>query len=151
VPPCAIGGAALAVNGHVHKAERPVRAGETLWHNPGALARTSVDLIDHRPAAWILHPDGTLTPEPLPFEADVFDLTGRLVPRREAGPSPPTWRAPSCRSSRRKPRRRSGRSGDGAVLRDEIEAKFRAENTGEDVRAVVRSLLAEAVERRAGR
>ena len=36
-----------------------------------------------------------------------------------------------------------------AVIREEFEAQFEAENTSEVVRAIVRSLLAEAVERRA--
>jgi hypothetical protein len=44
-----------------------------------------------------------------------------------------------------------GHSDDGSVLWDEMEAKFLADETGENVRAVVRSLLAEAVEHRAGR
>ena len=39
------------------------------------------------------------------------------------------------------------RSGDGSIVRDEIEAKFDEDNTPDAVRAIVRSLLGEAVER----
>ena len=38
---------------------------------------------------------------------------------------------------------------DGSIIRDEIENQFQAEETSEVVRAIVRSLLNEAVERRA--
>ena len=41
------------------------------------------------------------------------------------------------------------RSGDGSIIRDEIEAKFAADETSDAVRAIVRSLLGEAVERHA--
>jgi hypothetical protein len=41
------------------------------------------------------------------------------------------------------------RSGDGSIIRDEIEAKFTDDDTSEAVRAIVRSLLGEAVERHA--
>jgi hypothetical protein len=41
------------------------------------------------------------------------------------------------------------RSGDGSIVRDEIEAKFAADDTSDAVRAIVRSLLGEAVERHA--
>ena len=44
----------------------------------------------------------------------------------------------------------AARSEDGAILAEEIRAKFAREDTSEAVRAIVESLLAEAVERRAG-
>ena len=151
VPPHPIEGAWLAVNGHVHKTERPIRAGGTLWHNPGALSRTSVDLLDHRPMAWILTPDGVLSPEPLPHEPDVFDLTGRLVPAADGAAVAADLDSAFVSLLKAEAATEMGRSDDGSVLRDEIEAKFSADGTAEDVRAVVRSLLGEAVERRAGR
>jgi hypothetical protein len=151
VPPRAIEGAGVAINGHVHKTERPIRAGGTLWHNPGAIARISVDLLDHRPTAWIVAPDGSLAPEPLPHDADVFDLTGRLVPAAAGGAVAAEIESAFVTLLKAEAATDLGRSDDGSVLRDEIEARFLAEETGEDVRAVVRSLLAEAVERRAGR
>ena len=40
------------------------------------------------------------------------------------------------------------RSDDGSILRDEIEAKFAEDRTPEAIRAIVRSLLTEAVVRR---
>jgi len=149
VPPFAIQGCELVVNGHIHKTQRPVAAGRTRWTNPGNIARQSVDLADHVPRAWIMGADGELLPYVLPHESDVFDLTGRLLEpaseSRVAGAVESAFvsllQAESPANLRR--------SGDGAIIRDEIEAQFEAENTSDVVKAIVRSLLMEAVERRA--
>jgi hypothetical protein len=81
----------------------------------------------------------------------VFDLTGRLVAAAADGAVAAEIESAFVTLLKAEAATEIGRSGDGSVLRDEIEAKFSADDTGEDVRAVVRSLLAEAVERRAGR
>lgn len=148
VPPHAVAGCDLVVNGHVHKAQKPVRAGQTLWANPGNIARMSVDLIAQEPAAWELRPDGSLERHVLPFVEDVFDLAGRLVPA--AGAKAVLADVESAFVSLLKAESASevARSDDGAVVREEIEARFVRDGTPETVRAIVRSLLAEAVERR---
>jgi hypothetical protein len=148
VPPHAIGGCDLVVNGHVHKAQKPVRAGSTLWANPGNIARLSVDLIDHVPSVWQLRPDGALEQHDLPFERDVFDLAGRLV--QAAGGRALVADVESAFVSLLQAESAGdvARSDDGSVIRDEIEAKFLRDGTPDTVRAIVRSLLAEAVDRR---
>lgn len=148
VPPFPIQGCDLVVNGHIHRTRSPMTAGRTRWTNPGNIARQSVDLLDHVPRAWVLGADGELRPNILPHRSEVFDLTGRWVEAasgaRVAGEvesafvsllgveSPGNFK----------------RSDDGSIIREEIEAQFEAENTSDVVRALVRSLLSEAVERR---
>ncbi|HEX2555226.1 MAG TPA: hypothetical protein VHL98_16115 [Microvirga sp.] len=148
VPPFPVEGADLVVNGHVHKTKAPIRAGATLWANPGNINRQSVDLQDHRPAAWILGEDGVLVPEYLPHAADVFDLTGRLV----AAASDRAMRAQVESAFVSLLQAESGtdltRSDDGAMVREEILAAFQREDTPDPVRALVLSLLDAAVERR---
>lgn len=146
VPPHAVAGCALVVNGHVHRRHAPQRAGETVWANPGAITRGSVDLIDHVPAAWILAGDLSLTPESLPHAADVFDLTGRLVPAAASAGEPVESAFVSLLGA--ESATDMARSDDGSLLAEEAEAKFAREDTPEPVRAAVRSLLAEAVARR---
>ncbi|TGE01196.1 hypothetical protein [Methylobacterium nonmethylotrophicum] len=150
VPPEAIRGCALAVNGHVHKRHAPLRVGDTLWFNPGNITRASVDLIAHVPAVFVLAGDLALSEERLPFAPDVFDLTGRQV---AADPAPETeGRVESAFVSllRAETTTDLARSDDGALIREEIEAKFLRDETPEPVRAAIRSLVEAAVARRGG-
>jgi len=151
VPPFAIAGCDLVVNGHIHKSHKPVTAGRTRWLNPGNIARQSVDLVDHLPRAWTLGPEGELAPHVLPHRTDVFDLTGRVV--AAASGSQVAGAVESAFVSLLQAETPGGvkRSDDGSIIREEIEAQFAAQDTPEVVRAIVRSLLAEAVERRAPR
>jgi DNA repair exonuclease SbcCD nuclease subunit len=150
VPPFAIRGCGMVVNGHMHATKPPVRAGATLWTNPGNIARQSVDLVDHLPRAWTLGADGDLLPHVLPHQSDVFDLTGRVV--AAASEDRVAGAVESAFVSLLQAETPGGlkRSDDGSIIREEIEARFEARNTPEVVRAIVRSLLTEAVERRAG-
>ncbi|HEY8382020.1 MAG TPA: metallophosphoesterase [Microvirga sp.] len=147
VPPHAVAGCDLVVNGHVHKTQKTVTAGHTRWANPGNITRQSVDLKDHRPRAWILGPGGDLSPQDLPYEADVFDLTGRVV--EAAGGAAVAAAVESAFVSLLSAEAPSGlkRSDDGSIIKEEIEAKFGRDDTPDAVRAIVRSLLGEAVER----
>jgi hypothetical protein len=150
VPPHPILGCDFVVNGHVHKSQKAIAAGRTRWHNPGNIARQSVDLKDHVPRAWILDADGTMEPEILPFETDVFDLTGRLL---EAASDERVAAVESAFVSLLQAQVPTNlkRSDDGSLIREEIEAKFEERQTSDAVRAIMRSLLDEAVERNANR
>ncbi|TNC13317.1 hypothetical protein FF100_10900 [Methylobacterium terricola] len=150
VPPAAIAGCALAINGHVHKRHVPLQAGETRWFNPGNITRGSVDLIAHVPAVFVLSGDLSLAEERLPFTADVFDLTGRQV---AADPSPEAvGRIESAFVSllQAETTTELARSDDGALIREEIEAKFSRDETPEPVRAAIRALVEAAVAKRGG-
>jgi hypothetical protein len=148
VPPHAVAGCDIVVNGHVHKTQKPILAGRTRWLNPGNISRQSVDLKDHLPRAWVLDARGELVPEALPFETDVFDLTGRVV---EAASEERVAAVESAFVSLLQAQAPADmkRSDDGSVIREEIEAKFKENQTSDAVRAIVRSLLDEAVERNA--
>jgi hypothetical protein len=146
VPPHGVCGCDFVVNGHVHKTQKPIEAAGTRWHNPGNIARQSVDLKDHVPRAWILDPDGALDPEILPHASDVFDLTGRLV---EAASETRVAAVESAFVSllQAQSPAQVRRSDDGALVREEIEARFSDNGASHAVKAIVRSLLDEAVER----
>ena len=150
IPPFAIEGCHMVVNGHVHATKKPVRTGPTLWTNPGNISRLSVDQIDHVPCAWVLGADRELVPEPLPHAADVFDLTGRLVAAADEGAVAEAVQGAFAALLEAEASADMAKSDDGSILADEIRAKFEREGTSEAVRAIVESLLAEAVERRAG-
>jgi Calcineurin-like phosphoesterase len=151
VPPFPIGGCDLVVNGHIHKTQGSILAGRTRWLNPGNITRQSVDFLEHVPRAWILGAAGELEPQALPYRPDVFDLTGRFVDAAgEAAVAAAVESAFVSLLQAQVPANLK-RSGDGSVIRDEIEAKFAAEDTPEAVRAIVRSLLDEAVERHGSR
>lgn len=149
VPPFAVEGCELLVNGHIHKTQKSVTAGRTRWVNPGNITRQSVDLVDHVPRVWVLDAAGELSPEPLPFEADVFDLTGRVVEAADGAAVAQAVESAFVTLLQAESPTELKRSGDGSILRDEIEAQFLSGDTPDAVRAVVRSLLGEAVERHA--
>jgi hypothetical protein len=151
VPPFAIEGCALVVNGHIHKSHKPVAAGRTRWANPGNIARQSVDLLDHVPRAWVLDAGGTLVPEVLPHQPNVFDLTGRLLEPASGSRVAGEIESAFVSLLQAEAPGDLARSGDGSIIREEIEAQFEVDGTPEVVRAIVRSLLAEAVDRRAPR
>jgi len=149
VPPFAVEGCDLLVNGHIHKTQKAVMAGRTRWLNPGNINRQSVDLADHVPRAWILDASGELEPQELPHERNVFDLTGRIVDAADGGVVAREVESAFVTLLQAESATELKRSGDGAIVREEIEAKFTADNTSDAVRAIVRSLLSEAVERHA--
>ena len=129
VPPFPIAGCDLVVNGHIHTTKRPIRAGATLWTNPGNIARQSVDLLDHAPRAWVLDADGRLQPEALPYAADVFDLTGRVV--EAAGDQAVAAAVESAFVSLLQAEASTDvrRSDDGSILAEEFSQKFAREDT----------------------
>jgi len=149
VPPFAVEGCDLLVNGHIHKTQKAVLAGRTRWLNPGNITRQSVDLVDHVPRAWILDAGGELEAQPLPFESNVFDLTGRVVDAADGSVVAREVESAFVTLLQAESPTELKRSGDGSIVRDEIEAKFAQDDTPDAVRAIVRSLLAEAVERHA--
>ncbi len=149
VPPFAVEGCDVLVNGHIHKTQKPILAGRTRWMNPGNITRQSVDLLDHVPRAWILDANGGLEAQVLPYESNVFDLTGRVVDAADGSMVAREVESAFVTLLQAESSTELRRSGDGAIIRDEIETKFAQDNTSEAVRAIVRSLLGEAVERHA--
>jgi hypothetical protein len=149
VPPFAVEGCDVLINGHIHKTQQSILAGRTRWMNPGNITRQSVDLVDHVPRAWILDGSGALEPQALPFENNVFDLTGRVVEAADGSVVAREVESAFVTLLQAESSTELKRSGDGSIVRDEIEAKFASDDTSDAVRAIVRSLLGEAVERHA--
>jgi DNA repair exonuclease SbcCD nuclease subunit len=149
VPPFAVEGCDVLINGHIHKTQKAILAGRTRWLNPGNITRQSVDLVDHVPRAWILDGSGALEAQALPFESNVFDLTGRVVDAADEALVAREVESAFVTLLQAESSTELKRSGDGSIIRDEIEAKFAADSTSDAVRAIVRSLLGEAVERHA--
>lgn len=56
VPPPEIKGARYVVNGHIHKASKPVTVGATTWFNPGNITRTSRGEAENVPSVWSWQP-----------------------------------------------------------------------------------------------
>ena len=149
VPPFAVEGCDVLINGHIHKTQKSILAGRTRWMNPGNITRQSVDLADHVPRAWILDGGGELEAQALPFESNIFDLTGRVVDAADGAVVAREVESAFVTLLQAESSTELKRSGDGSIVRDEIEAKFASDDTPDAVRAIVRSLLGEAVERHA--
>lgn len=147
--PFEIAGCKLVVNGHIHATKPPVKAGGTLWTNPGNINRQSIDLIDHVPCAWVLHSNGSMEPVELPHEKAVFDLTGKLVSAADSKEVVREIESAFVTLLKAESTTEMAISADGSLLAEELEARFQADKTPEAVQAVLRSLLAEAVMRRA--
>lgn len=56
VPPVAVAGCDLVVNGHDHTFKPPVTVGKTVYFNPGNISRVSIAQLHHRPAVFVLSP-----------------------------------------------------------------------------------------------
>ena len=76
-----IAGCDLLVNGHMHTPTPMMLLGAQACHNPGSVARVSVDLKNHQPlvSAWTPAHGIGLERVPLLCASDVFDLTGKEV------------------------------------------------------------------------
>lgn len=68
-----IKGCSWVVNGHMHLSKKPVKAGDTIWHNPGNITRLSKDCAFHVPSVWDMNALGGMTQLPLRYVKDVFD------------------------------------------------------------------------------
>jgi hypothetical protein len=105
--------------------------------------------VDHVPRVWILDSAGELEAQALPFETNVFDLTGRVVDAADGAVVAREIESAFVTLLQAESPTELKRSGDGSIVRDEIEVKFAQDGTPDVVKAIVRSLLGEAVERHA--
>lgn len=71
--PFEINGCSWVVNGHMHLSKRPLKAGRTIWHNPGNITRLSKDCASHIPSVWEMNAVGGMCRVPLKHVEDVFD------------------------------------------------------------------------------
>jgi len=147
--PQAIAGCKLVVNGHMHLRKKVIKVGGTVWFNPGNITRQAIDAIEHDPAAFALTESGNLTKVPIPHEKAVFDLTGKLVAAISPGEVPKADRSAAesvfVDLLKADSSMEMERSDDGSILLEEIQAKFEAEKTPQDVRDIVLDLHLKAV------
>jgi hypothetical protein len=148
-----IRGCALAVNGHIHLEKPDEVRGVTRWLNPGNITRMTIDALDHVPQVRAILPGpaaGALSVEriELPDPPDLFDLTGHQV---DAVSQADTARIVREEASafvellRVEASMELGKTEDGALLREEIERKCEVGQAAPAVRAILLSLLDEAV------
>ncbi len=150
-----IRGCALAANGHIHLEKPDEIRGATRWINPGNITRMAIDALAHVPQARVLTPGaarGEIAVEKVEFPdpPDLFDLTGYQVDA--VSPAETARRVREEASAfvellRTEAAVELGKSDDGALLREEIERKCEADGAQPAVRAIVLSLLEEAVVR----
>jgi len=154
VKPFEIVGCDAAVNGHIHANKKPEKVGRTLWHNPGTINRATYDEVGHVPRAWVMGAAPRLEAVELPHEHDVLELTGKLVEAasvQAVAKSVADVAQDSVFVSMLKAESTGEleQSGDGSVIAEEMESLFEEMEVAEDVRAILRSLRQEAVERNA--
>lgn len=149
MPPIEIAGCRLVINGHMHDTKADKVVGRTIWRNPGNINRQTVDLMDQKPTAWIMHGNASMEVVDLPHEKHVFDLTGKFVQAVEVQELQRDVESAFVTLLEAETTVEMAASADGSLIREEIEAKFGRDETPPGVRSMVMELLAEAVTRRA--
>lgn len=148
-----IAGCRLVINGHLHIEKPHEIRGATRWINPGNITRMSVDVIDHVPAVLaitIAGNDFAVEKIEIPDPPGLFDLTGynvAAVPQAETARVVREEASAFVELLRAETTMEMNKSEDGALLREEIERKCEVESTPAAVKAIVLSLLDEAVHR----
>lgn len=151
----AIKGCKLAINGHMHIAKNLRPIGGTTWFNPGNIVRQAVDAIEHEPAFTVLTDEGRLKKVRIPHEKAVFDLTGKLIDSISPGEMPREVTEDASRDSafvnllQVDSSMEMGITQQGSILMEDIQAKFKRDNTDNFVKSIVlavhkRSLPSEA-------
>jgi len=151
IAPQAITGCKLVINGHMHLRKNVVKAGSTVWFNPGNITRQHVDAIDHEPAVFALTAKGSLERFAIPHEKVIFDLTGKLIGAISPGEAPTPEAADEFESAfvallNANSSMEMAKSDDGSILLEEIKDKFEREKTAPEVQDIVMDLLQRAVQ-----
>lgn len=156
--PHPVEGCAIVVNGHMHLRKPLVTRGSTVWFNAGNITQTAVDALDHIPAVFELTSDCEIVTHELalPTGTDAFDLTGLQVAAVQSEPGAPAEvrrvvveaQTPSAFVELLKTQDalEMGRSGDGSLLREAIEARLGTDETPPEVAAAILALWSRASE-----
>lgn len=152
MPLAEIKGCSLAINGHMHDSKPPVECGDTLWLNFGSIARTDVSALHHRPQAMVFRPD-RMTYLPVPHEASVFNLTGRLVETVKLTGGAARQEAEEKESAfvalfRAVQLNGDGRTSDGVLLADEIRSRREDGSLSADAASYLLTLMTELDQKR---
>ena len=167
-------GVDLAVNGHMHLTQKPLRRGQTTWHNPGNLARLTIDLAEQTPKIWAWRPNEARTMKAadgldvplmesieLPHDPaeNVLSMAGRAVKQAQlegqsAGVMEPepaeTLPATGIASSRFVEKLREDqserRTDDGTLLNQTIQEVLDQQSPPEHIVKIVNRLASKALE-----
>lgn len=155
-PVHAIRGCSLVVNGHMHLYKKPLKAGPTIWFNPGNITRQYIDAIEHIPAAYILKANGKLEKLVIPHATGIFNLTGKLIDPISPGEVPKNGTATSdygsietdfVRLLAAEDSLEIRRSDDGSILKEEIDEKFARDQTPSEIRGLIMHLFDKTIEK----
>lgn len=142
----------MLVNGHMHTPAPMVLKGRTACHNPGSIARVSVDLRKHAPvvSAWTPQHGISLEAMPLVVTSDVFDLTGQEVfaaePKVLKAELPKGLRLSSFAAKLRATESlEAGRTDDGAVMVETLDQYFKTFEKPDNLKRYLTGLLAEVI------
>lgn len=164
-------GVDLAVNGHMHRAQKPVPTGATVWHNPGNINRLTIDLIDQTPRVWWWQPgdetravaaDGTQVPALHPLDIPhvpgphILSLEGTIAAAHadqaallaDEGPAddaPEAAQAASQFVELMRSDTHVARSDDGVFLRASVDEEIVQRQAPAPVARIVRRLLDKAL------
>jgi hypothetical protein len=142
IVPFEIGGCGLVVNGHMHCYVPILPVGSTAWFNPGSLTRTKLDQINEEPAVWEFRPGEAeaLKRHQIEFVADVFDLTGRLVPVAGSNGEEFEVGGEFADGLEAEMDTAAPKTADGVLLDEELTERFKREATPQAVMSAVMDL-----------
>lgn len=151
-------GCDLAVNGHMHRTQKPLRVGNTSWHNPGNISRISVDLIRQDVAVWVWKPAleeetgaNDLPVIPLvkicldvPDGASIISLEGRIASEhQDTLDKKDSGRSRFVEQLRKD--QQVVRTDEAHFLRESLDREFEEKSTPEHVVRIVNNLFSQAV------
>lgn len=151
----------MVVNGHIHGTKKPVKAGDTVFHNPGNITRLSIDTVDHIPSVWEWSPfdllkvtsasgsevDG-LKQHVLKVEnaQDVFNFEGRHTKDTSAIILDPTENE-SAFVKMASLEGQQERTDDGIYIEQTVHTILEGRNSSEGARRIILGLLQNAVKK----
>lgn len=148
-PLSVIKGCKMLVNGHLHKTLPSFTCGETRAHNPGNIARLTLDVRDAVPSVWSWLPssgDYELTRHPLRYVAEVFNLTGEHVEAAKPKASVKVLEKSHFAELLAGQTKQDGeRSDDATSTREDMKACFEELETSEAAQLLLKNLLRETV------
>lgn len=152
-----IKGCNIVVNGHDHTTQKPRKAGQTQWFNPGNITRLSVDMVDHVPSSWEWNPSmpaGHLKQHVLDYAKVAFTLQGKQVTAdNNAATAAAAQRSKSLFSKLLQSDTDEGcaaemdRSASGDLLAEDLDRVLKSKQFSEGAKLTVRNLLMRAPER----
>lgn len=152
-----IRGCSLVVNGHMHLSKPYLRAGQTIWFNPGNITRQFIDAMEHVPAVHILNTQGKLDRLVVPHQTGIFNIADKLIDPISPGEvgksgtarlnSDGTIETDFVAMMAVEDSMEMERSGDGSIILEDINEKFERDQTPADVRTLIMHLFDKTIDK----